>query len=362
MKLRLSVCIACMLWAASATAGTATLPSGAVLVEPEHWNEPAGRAQADAAIVLQILARQGAAAANARIESWSDPTRFELAAVIVIETLQAQPSTSPASTAATTEFLSTLERTPIRLYQRHEETAADWFLPVFNIPARAASARRLLAFAQDRDALVARLQSDPRKAFEDTADSAQLLAASIERVAPTTVDRITALALAEDITMPSPAWAALARRKPEPAILLATLQHAEALDVLPLIEELPPKLTPSVALDWLQQAASMPAYASSAVLGLGTLASRSPAAETALAKYLGDPVTGASAAAALARLARPDRLERIDALLSKARTAAVVTDLALALRLEGSDAALQRLQRLASDPRLPAAAKAELQR
>lgn len=362
MKFRLSVCIACVLWAATATAGTATLPSGAVLVEPDHWNVPAGRADADAGIVLQTLARQGAAAAITRLESWSDPARFELAAAKVIETLQAQPSTAPASTSVTVEFLSALERAPIRLYQRHEETAADWFLPVFNIPAQAASALQLLAFAQDRDALVVRLQSDPRSALDEAKDSGQLLAASIEHVSPSAVDRIITLALADDITLPSPAWAALARRSPEPAILLATLQHANALDVLPLIEELPPKLTPTVALDWLQQAARMPDYASSAVLGLGTLASRSPAAETALAKYLGDPLTGASAAAALARLARPDRLEHIDALLSKATTAAVVTDLALALRLEGSDAALQRLQQLSSDPRLPAAAKAELQR
>jgi len=358
MKFRLSVCLACVVWAAAATAGTATLPSGAVLVESEQWNVPAGRAEADAAIVLQTLARQGAAPAIARLETWSDPARFEFAAAIVIETLQAQPS---ASTSATEEFLSALERAPIRLYQRHEETAADWFLPVFNIPARAASARRLLAFAYERDALVVRLQSDPLTALDEAKDSAQLLAASIERVSPTAVDRISTHALAEDITLPSPAWAALARRKPEPAILLATLQHADALDVLPLIEELPPKLTPTIALDWLQQAARMPAYASSAVLGLGTLASRSPAAEAALAKHLGDPLTGASAAAALARLARPDRLERIDALLNKASTAEVVSDLALALRLEGSSAALERLQRLASDPRLPAAAAAELQ-
>lgn len=362
MKLKLGACIACVWWVATAMAGTSTLPPGAVLVEPEHWNQPAGRAESDAAIVLHTLARDGSAAAIARLETWSDPARFELAAALVIETLQAQPSSSPASTSTIEEFLTALERAPIRLYQRHEETAADWFLPVFDIPARAASARRLLAFALDRDALVVRLQRDPRQALDDAKDSSQLLAASLERVSPAVVDRIAALALADDITLPSAAWAALARRKPEAAILLATLQHADALDVLPLIEALPPKLTPTVALDWLQQAARMPDYASSAVLGLGTLASRSPAAEAELAKHLGDPLTGASAAAALARLALPNRVERVDALLSKASTSEVVTHLALALRLEGSSAAMHRLQRLESDPRLSAAAKAELQR
>lgn len=357
MKFVLGVGIVTLFWMAALSAGTRELPPSAVLVQPEHWHEPAGRTDADAARVLQFVARDDSASAILMLRSWSDPLRFEPAAARVIETLQAQPSTRAGDA-----LLAALEREPVRLFRRHEETAADWFLPLFDIPGRAASARRLLAFADERDALIARLQNDPRATLKSGKIPAQALTAAVERLPSEVIVRVATLALAGDVVLPSPAWAALARRRPEAAVLQATLQRAEPLDVLPLLEELPSKLAAPLAFDWLEQASRLADYASSAVLGLGALAPRSPAAEAALVKHLGNPVTGTSAAAALSRLALPDRLERIDALLTKARTPEVLADLALALRLEGSAAALNRLHALEADPRLPATAKAELQR
>src|SRR5690606_38714988 len=134
---------------------------------------------------------------------------------------------------------------------------------------------------------------------------------------------------------------------------------AAPLDLLPLIPELARNLPPPAATAWLERRAADPELASAAVLALGAVAPKYAPAEAALARHLGDPRTGASAAAAFARMEGVDRVARIDALLAGAKRAEVVRDLALALRLEGSAAARERLERLAGDPRLPASAKAE---
>jgi hypothetical protein len=348
--------LVCLLWGAIAAAGVRELPAGAMLVEPENWKPAAHLAQADAAAILRRVAEGDAVEAYAEMQSWGDPQRFELAAVQVIDVLQAQ-----RPTAASLQLLDSLQHEPVRLWRRHEETAADWFMPLFDIASRAESARRLLAFNQDVEALVLRTQQDPR-ALGTAKGTDALVATAMSRLPDASIEAIATQALRGEIELPSPAWTALARRRPRLEVLQATTDHADAIDLLPLLQQLTPALAPRVAFEWLQQNAMKPEIRSAAVLGIGTLAPQLPEAAAALEKHLGNPESGASAAAAIARLPEADRMQRIDALLAKATRTEVVADLALALRLEGSDKALQRLRALESDPRLSAAAKAELQR
>ena len=342
------------LWPLAAVA-TSTLPPHAVVVTSDTWPAANVRAQAPANEALAHIAAGDAKLALQRLRAESDPVRFEAAAAQVVDALQAG---SPSS--AGDQVLAALEREPVRVFQRHEETAADWFLPVFNVPARAASARELIAFAQQRDALRAKLERDP-----DTLASAPtpaVLSAAIEGLTPKAVEALATAALRDPERLPSAAWAALARRQPSQDVLDASLHHAQPVDVLPLLQDLPERVDPERALAWLKRAAQTPQLASGAVLGLGRLVPRLPKAETELAAHLGDPLTGASAAAALAQMQDEDRLERIGAWVKRAQTPAQLNDLALALRLEGSPDALRRLQRLAADPRVSESLRKELQR
>lgn len=344
----------CLAWGGGVAAATATLPPDAVLLGPGEaaLND---KAMTLASTVLEDLAQDDAEQARSRLRAVDDPVEFEAAAAQVIQVLQAQaPSTAGEA------LLRWLEHAPTRVYRRHEETAADWFQPVFDLPGRAASARRLHVFAAARDQWVAALEASP-DAVARVPDPG-LLGAAIERLSEAASERLARAASRGGMELPGPAWAALARRHPRADVLASSLREAPPLDLLPVFDAVTTQAEPKVALEWLTEAARRPELASAAVLGLGRLAARMPDAEAALAAHLGDPETGASAAAAFAQLDLPDRLARIDSWLGRAQTSGQVNDLALALRLEGSPAARRRLQALADDPRLGLAQRKELQR
>ncbi len=350
-----AACLASL--AGSSWAGTSTLPPGAVLIGEGTAKTAPARLAIDAADIVGRVHRSDAQGAYARLAAIDDPLQFELTAARAIEALQAQPA------GAVEAFLVLLEGVPVRVFRRHEETAADWFLPVFDIPGRAASARRVIARVQARDATLAVLRRDGASALSKSksAQDSQAVADAIELAGDALVADLSSAALRGDVELSSAAWAALARRSSQGDVLGAVLKKAEPVDVLPLFEQLPKRLPDDVALAWLREAGGDPRYASAAVMAMGTLAAKSDAALRELEKRLDRPDTGASAAAALARVDRPDRLAQIDRLVANTDSPAALTNLALALRLDGSDAALKRLESLRSHPHLPAAAKAELQ-
>jgi hypothetical protein len=351
----LAACLASL--AGSSWAGTAKLPPDAVLIGEDTAKTAPARLAIDAADIVGRVHRNDAQGAYARLAAIDDPLQFELTAARAIDALQAQPA------GAVDAFLALLEAAPVRVFRRHEETAADWFLPVFDIPVRAASARRVIARVQARDATLADLRRDgvPALSTAKSAQDSQAIADAIELADDALVADLSSAALRGDVELSSAAWAALARRSSQAEVLVAVLKKAEPVDVLPLFEHLPKRLPDDVALAWLGEASGDPRYASAAVMAMGALAANSDAALRELEKRLDTPDTGASAAAALAQLDRADRLARLDRLIANADSPVALTNLALALRLDGSDAALKRLDSLRSHPRLPAAAKAELQ-
>jgi hypothetical protein len=339
-----------------AWAAVTSLPPGARLVDDAAAAPDAARVAADAAPVLAAVRRGEGDAAVRLLRALDDPWRFEAAASLAIEQMQIQ-----APSAAAEQLLAALAREPVRLYRRHDETAGDWFVPLYDIPKRAASARTLLARIAARDALLPALRAGKAVALAGTKDPA-VLAAALEALTPVEAKMLAAAALSQPAVVPPSAWSLLARKAPTPALLDMALQRAPEAEFLPLLQELPQRIEAGQALDWLDRAAARPAYLSAVAAALGRLAPRSAAAEAKLIALLGDAQAGPSAAAALARLDVPDRVGRIDAALAKASDPSVVARLALALRLEGSPAANERLRRLQGDPRLPDATRQELQR
>jgi hypothetical protein len=356
-KRQWSLALSILLASGAATGIEQTLPPGAVLVPETGWQPALARAEVDAAAVLAQLSRGEPDAAWALLQGWQDPERFELAAARVIRALQAMPSD-----AASDYLLQKLAAEPVRLFRQHDETAAAAYLPVFDIGASAGSALALRAFVRDRDELVAAVAFDPVAALEKHRARGDLVAAAIAAATPAQQARIAEAAVGGQLELPSAGWVALGRVLPRVDVLDAAMRKADQVDLLPLVQELAPRLPSKQAIAWLESLARKSEYASSAILALGSLAARSTDAETALVKHLGRSATGASAASALARMQRPDRVQRISALLDATQDEAVVADLALALRLEGSEAARKQLARLEHDPRLRAEAKAELQR
>lgn len=343
-----------LLAAGLAIAQTERLPPGAVLLE----DHPVPVAGVDATVaVLKAQLDAGAIdGAIASLAAMPDAVVRERSAAHLLDRLQASGAHVPGA------LLDALEQMPVMVYRRHEETVADWFVPVYDIPARAQSLRRL----QTQHDAVAMLQRMLRgKAPEQAivalaAADPRVAALAIDSAAESAVMQLATANKASAVRLPSPALAALVWRTRDPADFILALEHAAPIDVLPMFGSVLPQLAPDDALRVLRDALARPDYASVAAFALVELAPRNAEAAGLLGHALATNATGASIATALAQA--PDGLARIDALLANASQPASLKHLALALRLEGSTAARDRLDRLREDPRLSAAVRTELQR
>jgi hypothetical protein len=339
-------------------AAVATLPPGAVLVESAP---PASTAQAAAALqqsVQSALRQQRPQAAIALLAAEADPLLFEWAADAVIAQLR-----SAVPDAAGGVLLDWLAGQPVRVYRRHEETAADWFVPLFDVGARARGSQMLWRQHEQRLAWQQRLAQQPKAALRAlaTADAAQQARAAEALPALLPGER-AALRAALSAAAPVALWHALALLQPDAEAYAQVLARGSQTQQLELIASAPQALPAAEAQRWLETAGESPELASAALLALAALAPRHPPALERLKSALDDPLHGASAAAAWARLPQPDRVQRIEALLGMAPSATRAAHLVLALRLDGSPQAQAVLRRWSGDQRLPEALRRELQR
>jgi hypothetical protein len=377
--------LAMMWWLACgiAWAGVERLPPGAIMIDAAT-PKPAAEALAIEAGGIAAMARAGQPdAAFARLSAIDGALRFELVATRVIDALQGQPGKGGL------DLLGRLEAVPVRVYMRQPETAADWFVPVFDLPAKARSARGVIARARRRDAWLEALGTDPAsavahaKGLSSVSDAAgktgvamprdtrvshpdeqpdPIVAAKITTLAdaiglatPALAARIADEVAAQKAALPSPAQAALAKRSADPRMWELALRHGEPVDVLPLFENAAATLGEDDARAWLAMAARRAEYRSVAALALGQLPQADPYAA------LDDPATASEAAVALARA--PDAFAIVERLLADPKApSSRVASLALALRLIDTEPARARLRALRDDPRLPASVRAELQR
>lgn len=351
----LSICLA-LCCSGVAFASTDRLPPGGVLLVAE----PAQDAAAVEALVA-LVATQRADEALVQLVSMPDPAMREAQAARLLERLHQDGVPVPDT------FLSAIGQWPVLVYRRHEETRADWFHPVYDLPTQVQSLRRQAARAAAVDTLLAAFQGgslDARAKALSAADP-QVIAAAVRRAPPHTLQAVHAQAKAGGTALPGVALAALAARLRTQDSMLDAIAAADAVDVLPLFANTVPSMLPADALAVLHAAMSQPEYASVAATALAGLP-RSPGVDAAVADALAQPATAASMTAAFAR--QPDGLARIDAWLAggtsddPAAAARALTHLALALRLQGGPDAERRLAALREDPRLPAHVRTELQR
>jgi hypothetical protein len=339
--------------ATAAQAGTRVLPPGAVLFDSATPKADTARiALATGEIVARVEAGDPDGAV-ARLQAIEGALQFELTAARVIEALQAQPRKSGD------RFLAALEQTPVRVFHRHDETAADWFLPLIDVAARAKSARRVIDANAARDRAVSALLADPA-----TAGSldAQAVAAAIAVLPAPKADALAARVAHGDLVLAGRPLVQLALRTSRTPVWMQALEQADEVDVLPLFATVDSILPGADALDWLQRAAKDGRYKSAAVMAVGRMATHSILASRALDAYLGRADTGASAAAALVEHGSANFVDDIERRLAATRDPVRVQHLALALRLADTPDARKRLHALEDDPRLSASAKAELQR
>jgi hypothetical protein len=334
------------------------LPADAVLLE----QLPAESLQAGAKLALDLdrLLQAGQAdAARARLIAEADPVIAEAAADALIERLR-----RAAPSRAGSELLQWLAGQPDRLFRRHEETAADWFVPWFAVARRADGTLEAWRRDQERENWHRRLAEDPAAAIEalaaDTPDQQQRAAEAALELSDAEIGRLLDAARVAPERLSADLWAAIGERSGDPQAAAEVLARGSQVQQLALIAAVPRRLPPAQAQALLERAGHQPALASAATLALAALAASHPPAADLLAHRLDDPELGPSAAAALARMPGADRVARIDAMLGAEPTALRSRHLVLALRLEGSPQAGALLQRWASDPRLPTALQREL--
>jgi len=325
-----------LLLAAVLAGGSAAepLPSGAVVIDPQRVDGALGMKSAQRATqAFAALQRGDVGAATRILQEASSALEAEWAADQVLQRLETEPPNESGR-----RWLAWAAAQPPRVFRRHDETVADWFLPHFNIAARAEGLLAQWARADARDACLDALTQAPTQlpkvdapglAQQGCADAV----AGLDDAA-LAVLRDAALAMPTEV-VPS-LWQALAERAPDSDVLVAALRYGDAAARLAVIRLAADRLPPAQSIAVLDHAAEQPELASAATLALAPLATTEPAALERLARRLGDTQLGPSAAAALARLPTPDRVKRIEALWSQAKTAGAREHLLLALDLEGS--------------------------
>ena len=138
----------------------------------------------------------------------------------------------------------------------------------------------------------------------------------------------------------------LARRLRDPELYSLTIGHAEPAVALAAVQAAERELDSVTALGVLGKAADREPIASAALLAIGRLAAADSAAQQVLLDRLSDPVSGDSAAAALARIDDPGVTASLGMRLKDAKDETTRRRVALALRLNGSPAARETLGRL----------------
>jgi hypothetical protein len=304
------------------------------------------------------LLATSAESAVAALTSESDALLRELAAAAVLDVLRTELPTPDSL-----RLVEWLASQPDRVFTRHEETAGDWFVPLLDIAARANGTLLLWQHGSERAAWVARMEQPAAGLW---AELEGVSGSAVERAAEALFEldpaAYSALRTATRThALPSPLRVAIALRSPDRESYASAWSVGDARQRLALVERAAEVLPAADALEFLQRATDDPAQASAAVIAVAALSEREQAAHAVLLQALDDPVLGPSAAAGLARGAAHGRVERITALLDADASVTKARHLALALRLDGSPAAREMLQRWARDPQVPASLRSELE-
>jgi len=337
------------------------LPAGAEIADDAAVSALIVSAASKAKSALSALRVGGASAALAELATLTEPLAFEMAAARLIVDIQAGEDSPQARST-----LLALIEVPTRAFRRHEETRADWFVPLLDVAGKAQFALRALDARAERRAWLAILSADTDSAVRAvstaTAKSRPVLIEAIAELDQDKLNALSAAMLLQPEAFASSVWATTAERSRDKRVFDAALMRCDDKDLLALVSAAS-QLSAEDASDWLIRVSDRPALASAALLSLTPLADQPSAALQHLIAALESATLGASAATALGQRPQSDRLALIEKLIADpVASPRRLTSLALALRLDESTQARIVLHRLGRDLRLPATVRAELLR
>jgi hypothetical protein len=334
------------------------------------WTAPSGGVVIDVAGARRATGEPVAAAAQARMQQLagrggSDALVDELRRVLAdpalepvgrewllesgLHALRALPAT-PATRALASELATRAPRVFIRVEPEHGRQA----VPLYDVGAAARYALRDWERAEARvaatrslslgsnDALMSWQREAARSAVRDgIADAfAAAGAGTLERQRPAIAAAIRSGRDVDAVAL------VLARRLRDAELFSLIIGYAEPASALAALQWALRDLDPGASVDVLSVAADRQPIASAALLAAGRLASAEPAARELLFRRLADPVSGESAAAALARLDDPGIAAQLAMRLQTTKDEPTRRRVALALKLNGGAKARDALAEL----------------
>ena len=345
----------CLLSPTVVSAAKQELAQGEVLLErlsPAADWQRAARQRADQ--VLQRLAADDANGALAHLKSETSPLIHDQAVSWVLEAL-AQDRSSASGRA----FVAEIATTSPKVWRRHEETRADWFEPMFNLPEQAAAIPALWRAAERRAFWRSALDSDAESALsalfgagkEDAGENDLAAAAAIiAEIDPASLTRVEQAMLIEAKRVaaePLPATLALAvaQRRPSEALLRPVLDAADPAQMIAVLRVLAAWPDPA-AERMLIELERQPAWSSAATLALLPKWFDDPQKLPEIARRLADPERRASTASAIARRPSAAAIGLIERLQAKGQRGSISDGLLLSLDLLGSAEAREKAQQL----------------
>ena len=337
------------------------LPADAVVIDDAQIADVSKRSQTQVESMLSAVSAGRADEALGLLRSIDSVLAFELTAASVIARLQAADDTESARSV-----LLGLAETPVRVFMRHEETAADWFVPVFSIGQRARSALRLLDQRREIDEWKHQLTVDPMVAMQALSQAVEQVDYAAAAIAglPPQQGLVLSQRLRENGSVQTPSAVAreLALKAADLHWFEQVAQNGTAPDLLTLIAR-SDTLKRDQAASWLLGMSARGDVGSAALIALSEHAHTGSAALERLVDTLDDQGLGPSAAAALARRPQADRMAVLADLSRRGDlTPRALGRVALALRLEGSKASTALLGELSLRDELPSAVREELLR
>lgn len=336
----------------TAEAGKRELGDREVLLEQladnARWNDGA-RLNADR-LLRHVVADQ-AELALLELDAIADPMLHDLTAALLLQALAEQTASSGGRA-----FLDGMQGRSPRVWQRHEETRADWFVPVFELQAQASAIPGLWQARAWRDQWRQRLVETADQAFEQLIKlergashaSATELHAAAQSIAELTQPEFEGLYRRLELskkTLPPEIELSVAERQPNQRSLRRVIQANQADQMLRVIEILRQWPSP-VAEQLLLDLESEPAWSSAATLALIPKLADSEHGKTAIAERLADPQRRASAASAIARMPEQQALVLLETVQTRSKSDHSLPGVLLALELQGGQAAQQRAQQL----------------
>jgi len=344
-----------------AAAEQGALPSFGILVDDARLEAlpgtPAARRMAraaDDAIKARDAGKLEGVLARA---SSQDPLLYEWLVVTVLQKLRVA-----APMPKLEALLATLAAAPARIYRQHPETAAAYYIPVFEPDRMAAGTLEVWHREKLAREWIARMASDPLAlvAAAKTPDASPALVRAIELADAAALARLVAVLPPGGFRAAPGFWSMLARQTHDPAMFALAFRHEGDPEALALLQRMPASLAPRDAMAQLELLLDHGSLASAA---LSTLVALSPDdAETSrrLLELMADEELGATAASALARKRGAKLVDAAAAQLAQSKGATEQRNLLLYLRLVGTPSALASAKSAAGLPNLDPALREEL--